>query len=74
MNILQNKRSTCESLVHWNSEPSDCGHAATLTFLVCVYPTGKAQRERKGGKSVHKDETNDVMSNTPVHQEKMLAA
>lgn len=58
------------SSVHWNSEPSDCRHAAPQTFLVCVHTTGKAQRERKDGKSVHKDETNDAMNKTYVYQKK----
>lgn len=74
MNILQNKSSTCVSDVHWNSEPSDYRHAATQTFLVCVYTTGKAQRERKGEKSVHKNETNDAMNKTYMHQKIILAA
>lgn len=59
MNIAQNKRSTSVPLVFIvTSELSDCRHADTGTFLVRVYTTGKAQRERKDGNPVHKDETN----------------
>lgn len=64
----------CISGVHRDSEPSDCRHAATWTFLVCVYTTGKAPRERMDGQSVYKDETNNAMSKIYMHQEKMLAA